>query len=145
MATVVALGASWRNNSSRLVPSSLVMKTTPVKLAPGRLRLATRPSRTGSLPVANTTGVAVAAALAARAPAVLATITAAFRLIKSANRSGSRSSRPSAQRCSIATLRPSTKPASSGPDAAQPIGDDLSRLPKKSAELACAEFGCFCT
>ena len=71
---------------SRFVPSSLVMKITPVKLAPGRLRLATRPSRTGSLPVANTTGTFVAAALAANAPAVLATITAACRLIRSANR-----------------------------------------------------------
>ena len=79
MATVVALGTSWRSSSSRFVPSSLVMKITPVKLPPGRLRLATRPSRTGSLPVANTTGMVVAAALAASAPAVFATITAACR------------------------------------------------------------------
>jgi hypothetical protein len=42
-------------------------------LAPGRLRLATSPSRTGSVPVANTTGTVVAAAFAANAPAVLAT------------------------------------------------------------------------
>src|SRR5262245_66356366 len=76
IAIVVVLGAGWRSNSGRLVPRSLEMKVTPVKLAPGRLRLATRPSRTGSLPVANTTGTVVAAALAASAPAVLATITA---------------------------------------------------------------------
>src|SRR5262245_12396658 len=78
---------------------------TPVKLAPGRFRLATRPSRTGSVPVANTTGTVVAAALAANAPAVFATITAACRLIRSATRDGSRSLRPSAQRSSIATFR----------------------------------------
>jgi hypothetical protein len=61
MATVVALGASWRNNSSRLVPSSLVMKTTPVKLAPGRLRLA------------NTAGARAAKAAATAAAVVFAT------------------------------------------------------------------------
>ena len=42
----------------------------PVTCSPGRLRLATRPSRTGSLPVVNTMGIVVAAALAASAATV---------------------------------------------------------------------------
>ncbi len=49
----------------------------PVMLPPGRLRLATSPSLTGSPPVANTTGNVVVAALAAIAAAVsVAAITA---------------------------------------------------------------------
>ena len=64
---VVALGTSWRNSSSRFAPSSPVKKLTPVTLPPGRLRLATRPSLTGSPPVAKTIGTVVVAALAASA------------------------------------------------------------------------------
>ncbi len=144
MAMVVVRGTSWRSNSSRLVPRSLEMKVTPVKLAPGRLKLATRPSRTGSLPVANTTDVVVPAALATSAPCVLATITAALRPIRSANRAGSRSSRPSAQRCSITTLRPSTKPASPRPrlSAATMCSNDadgvLRRRPTTGMPACCA-------
>ena len=47
-AITVALGTHSRNNSSRLAPSAPVKKLTPVALPPGRLRLATRPSLTGS-------------------------------------------------------------------------------------------------
>ena len=67
MAIVVALGTSWRNSSSRFAPNTPAKKTTPVTLPPGRLRLATRPSLTGSLPVAKTIGTVVVAALAASA------------------------------------------------------------------------------
>ena len=48
------------------------MKLTPVTLPPGRLRLATRPSLTGSPPVAKTIGIVVVAALAASAEGVSA-------------------------------------------------------------------------
>ena len=60
-----ALGTSWRSSSSRFVPNSPPKKTTPVTLPPGRLRLATTPSLTGSPPVANTIGTVFVAALAA--------------------------------------------------------------------------------
>ena len=40
---------------------------TPVRLPPGRLRLATNPRSTGSTPTLNTTGIVVVAALAATA------------------------------------------------------------------------------
>src|SRR5262249_46890428 len=43
---------------------------TPVALPPGRLRLATRPTLTGSSPVVKTIGTVVVAALAARAEMV---------------------------------------------------------------------------
>jgi hypothetical protein len=56
-ATVLALGASWRSSSSRFAPNTPEKKTTPVTFAPGRLRLVTSPSLTGSLPVAKTIGV----------------------------------------------------------------------------------------
>ena len=46
-------------------------KLTPVTLPPGRLRLATRPSLTGSPPVTKTIGIVVFAALTAIAEAVL--------------------------------------------------------------------------
>jgi hypothetical protein len=42
----------------------------PVALPPGRARLATRPSLTGSSPIPNAIGIVVVAALAAWAPAV---------------------------------------------------------------------------
>ena len=48
------------------------MKLTPVTLPPGRLRLATRPTSTGSPPVTKTIGTVVVAALAASAAGVLA-------------------------------------------------------------------------
>jgi hypothetical protein len=50
-----------------LLPSSAVMKLMPVTLPPGRLKLVTRPSATGSPPVPNTIGMIVVAAFA-RAP-----------------------------------------------------------------------------
>jgi hypothetical protein len=58
---------------------------------PGRLRLATRPSLTGSLPIANRIGTVVVAALAASAEGVLPTIAATGRRINSATSAGNRS------------------------------------------------------
>ena len=45
----------------RFDPNTEAKKTTPVMFSPGRLRLATRPSRTGSLPYVNTIGIVVVA------------------------------------------------------------------------------------
>ena len=91
MAIVVALGTNWRSSSNRFAPNTLEKKLTPVTLPPGRLRLATRPSRIGSLPVAKTIGTVVVAALAASAGARFPMNTATGRRSKSATRAGSRS------------------------------------------------------
>ena len=64
----VALG----HNPQQLQPLRAklgVKMLTPVTLPPGRLRLATRPSLTGSSPLAKTMGIVVVAALAASAEA----------------------------------------------------------------------------
>src|SRR5262249_61126838 len=66
----MAPGSSSSSSPSSFVPVSLVRKLTPVTLPPGRLRLATSPSLTGSPPLANTTGTVVVAALAAIAAPV---------------------------------------------------------------------------
>src|SRR6516162_2357725 len=51
-----APGCNSCNNPSCFAPSSAVTKVTPVTLPPGRLRLATRPSLTGSPAVTKTIG-----------------------------------------------------------------------------------------
>src|SRR5262245_64208564 len=53
----VAAGTSARNSSSRFAVNSPINKLTPVKLPPGRARLATRPSFTGSSGTVNTIGI----------------------------------------------------------------------------------------
>ena len=60
-----ALGTNSWSSPSCFAAKSIVVKVTPVILPPGRLRLATKPVLTGSLPVTNTIGVVVVAALAA--------------------------------------------------------------------------------
>ena len=50
----------------------LIKKLTPVTLAPGRLRLETRPNFTESPPIAKTMGIVLVAALAANPKANLA-------------------------------------------------------------------------
>src|SRR5262245_60705726 len=60
-------GISSRRSSSRLATSSVETKLMPVRLPPGRARLATRPSLTGSSATAKTMGIVVVAALAAKA------------------------------------------------------------------------------
>src|SRR5262249_24413030 len=64
-ATMAALGASSCNSPSCLAAKSVVVKTTPVTLPPGRLRLATKPVLTGSKPVVKTIGIVAVAALTA--------------------------------------------------------------------------------
>src|SRR5262249_39977383 len=73
-ATTVAWGSNSCSNPSRFASKSLVKKLTPVTLPPGRLRLATRPNLTGSVPLANTIGIVVVAALAASAAGELVTM-----------------------------------------------------------------------
>src|SRR5262249_18604454 len=70
-AMTAVLGFSSRSSWMRLGPSWLLMKLMPVTLPPGRLRLATRPYSTGSLPLANTIGMLAVAALAASAETTL--------------------------------------------------------------------------
>ena len=60
-------------------------------LPPGRLKLATRPSFTGSPPVTKTMGIVVVAALAASAERVFPKIRATWRRTRSAARAGNRS------------------------------------------------------
>src|SRR5262249_6330069 len=64
-----ALGTSSCSSPSRLAPTSATKKLMPVALPPGRARLATKPSWTGSPPTPNTIGIVVDAALAASAAA----------------------------------------------------------------------------
>jgi len=62
----VALGTNSCSNSSRFDPTSTPKTVTPVRLPPGRLRLAIRPSWTGSDAIEKTIGTVVVPALAAR-------------------------------------------------------------------------------
>ena len=116
-ATLVVAGTSSRRSSSRFATNSPTKKLIPVALPPGRARLATRPSWTGSSATAKTMGIVVVAALAAKAEGVppVTAMTATCRRTNSAAIAGSRSYWPSAQRYSIATFSPSTKPASFSP------------------------------
>src|ERR1700730_17777551 len=56
---------SSRSHSSLFDAIAETRKLTPVMLPPGRLRLATEPSLTGSSPLLKTMGIVVVAALAA--------------------------------------------------------------------------------
>ena len=70
-AMTVAVGTTSRSSSSCFGPNSKVKTVTPVRLPPGRFKLATSPAATGSVAVTNTTGMAVVAALAASVAGVL--------------------------------------------------------------------------
>jgi hypothetical protein len=109
-AIVLRLGISSRNSSNRFAASGCVKNVAPVTLPPGLLRLLTSPAETGSLPIAQTTGIVAVASFAARAAGVplIAAITATLRPTKSAAIAGSCSYWPAAQRYSIVTLLPST-------------------------------------
>ena len=92
--------------------------TKPVTLRPGRLILAISPALTGSPPIPKTTGMVDVAALAARAEACPQI--ADEHVHTAANKFGGKClevghSRPRAQRYSMATFFPSTKPLSSRP------------------------------
>src|SRR5205823_6417396 len=92
------------------------MKFTPVKLLPGRFRLETRPSATGSPLVEKTIGIDDVAALAAcAAGGEIATITLARRRTRSSARPPNRSYCPSAHRYSMATFLPLTYPFAANP------------------------------
>ena len=56
-ATTVACGSSSCSTPSRFASRAALRKLTPVALPPGRLKLATIPSFTGSAPVAKTIGI----------------------------------------------------------------------------------------
>src|SRR5262249_16420319 len=109
-----APGTSSCSSANRFATNSPVKKLMPVAWHPGRLRLPTKPTLTGSSPTPKTIGMAEVAACTARTTVGglpgMAMITTRRR--KSAANSGMRSYRPSAQRYSIATFCPSTKPIS---------------------------------
>ena len=112
----VAEGMSSRNNSNCFGPTSTPKEATPVILPPGRFRLATSSTATGSAAVTKTIGIVAVAAFAASAGGVPATtITPTCRRTRSVANTGSRSFWPSAQRYSIFTLPPSTGPVSLRP------------------------------
>src|SRR5262249_11340743 len=75
-ATRVAAGTSSRRSSSRFAANSPLIKLIPVRLPPGRARLATRPGPTGSSLETKTMGIVVVAALAANPEPPAATMRA---------------------------------------------------------------------
>ena len=106
-------GTTSRKSSIRLAARSVDWFDRPVTLPPGRARLATRPVPTGSPADANTIGITDVTCFAAMTFAVPAvTMTSTFRRTNSAAISAARSVRPSAQRYSIARVRPSIQPSS---------------------------------
>ena len=66
-----AFGTKSCKSRSPLAATSALKRLMPVKLPPGRARLATRPSLTGSSPTPKTMGIVVVAALAASVPVEL--------------------------------------------------------------------------
>src|SRR5262249_36412939 len=62
-----AAGTSSCSSSNRFCPTSTFNVLTPVRLAPGRLRLATSPAATGSTPATKTIGIVEVAVFAASA------------------------------------------------------------------------------
>ena len=119
-----APGSNSRKSPSCFAQVTCEMKLTPVTLPPGRLRLATRPSLTGSPPVAKTIGTVVVAALAASAAGRIADDHGYLPAKKISHQKRQPDQfDPRAERYSIATFWPSTKPASFRPwrNAAQTI------------------------
>src|SRR5262249_7861233 len=91
-AIIDALGTNSCRIPSSLATNGTTVKTTPVILPPGRLRLATKPTLTGSAPMTNIMGVVAVTALLACAASVPApTIAATCRRTRSAAGLGSRS------------------------------------------------------
>ena len=90
----MAWGTSSQSSSTRLAANPC--RLTPVRLPPGRARLATRPIATGSPSVWKTTGIVEVACFAASAEASppSVTITSTLRPTRSAAKAGSRSSGP---------------------------------------------------
>src|SRR6516162_3762508 len=106
-------GTTSRKSSRRLPARSRLWFDRPVTLPPGRARLAIRPVPTGSPAPAKTMGMTDVASMAATTTAVPdVTMTSTLRWTNSAAISAARSVRPSAQRYSIAMVRPSIQPSS---------------------------------
>src|SRR5262249_37120096 len=105
-------GAASRKISSLLLPVSANWVDRPVTLPPGRARLATRPVPSGSAATANTIGITDVACLTTRAATPDVTMTSTLSLTNSAAISAKRSLRPSPQRYSMVTVRPSIQPSS---------------------------------
>src|SRR5262249_33430148 len=80
IATRAALGNSSRRSSSRFAANSVVRKPMPVRFPPGRARLATRPTLTGSSPVMKTMGIVDVAALAANIEGIPAGVITATKI-----------------------------------------------------------------
>src|SRR5262249_48360476 len=80
IATRAALGNSSRSSSSRFAANSVVRKPMPVRFPPGRARLATRPTLTGSSPVMKTMGIVDVAALAANVEGIPAGVITATKI-----------------------------------------------------------------
>src|SRR6516162_3860978 len=89
-ATRTAFGINPRRSASRFVVTSVVNQLKPVTLPPGRAKLVTRPSSTGSKPIAKTIGTVAVASFAARAARVAAgvAITATRRRTRAAISAG---------------------------------------------------------
>src|SRR5262245_31108100 len=90
-ATRATDGTNSRRSSSCFAVNSPLTLLTPVRLPPGRARLATRPSLTGSSLRRDTMGMLAVAAFAGRAAGVFTAITFTRCRTKSAASSGSRS------------------------------------------------------
>src|SRR5262249_10203060 len=75
-------GSSWRKSPSRLAANAPDNIVTPVAFPPGRLKLATKPSLTGSSPVKKVIGIELVAAFAAATEGLFAKITVTRRLTK---------------------------------------------------------------
>ncbi len=103
-------GRTSRKSSTRLPARSGAWTDRPVTLPPGRAKLATKPLATGSLPIANTMGITDVACLTAGTAVPTVTMTLTFSSTNSAAIAAKRSL--SAQRYSIATVRPLIQPSS---------------------------------
>ena len=105
-------GTTTRKSSTRLPARSAAWDDKPVTLPPGRARLGTSLEPSGSFAAANTIGIADVACFAASTAPPTVTITSTLSRTNSAAISSKRSGCPSAQRYSIATVRPSIQPSS---------------------------------
>ena len=106
-------GKMSRKISSRLTARSVERVDSPVTLPPGRASEATMPVLTGSAATGKTIGMTAVAFFAARTCSVPpANMRSTLSRTNSAAISAARSLRPSAQRYSIATVRPSIHPSS---------------------------------
>jgi hypothetical protein len=115
-ATELACGTISLRSSSRFPVISDEMNVEPVILPPGRARDSTSPAPTGSALAGITMGMVVVARRAACTATVgWATRTSTPRRTSSVANPGRRSYRPSADRHSSRTVRPSTRPTSLSP------------------------------